>query len=980
MGETAGAQGEREQQEPVHSHDERARAVVHSDHARATCINARCPRQCNPALRGTSAGAVLCFPFVGGMIRLVADGGRQSAKPFDDNGSPLRSSINPLNPLAGSSTPMKSLCDLFRLLVAGLLLKSALAVSPVFAAEPSETSPDAAAETKEKPADEKSETEKGKKAKSIAEFTKDMTLSEGLLPIYRSKQTGEAYLLLTAEHLEREYILFAYTENGVPRAGHFRGRFHDERIVRFQRDFDRILLIAENTGFHFDSASPLVRAKGANISPAVLAVNKITVEDSSPARVLIKADSLFLTETLYQLKPSADPQRRDPARFTLGKMSAAKTRYSAIRNYPANTDIVVDYVYEEPAPPVSESGLYDLTDPRYVSIKVQYSLLAVPENDYRPRLDDERVGYFTTRVDDLTAISATPWRDVIHRWHLVKKNPKAAVSEPVEPIVWWIENTTPIELRETIRDAALAWNKAFAAAGFKDALVVKQQPDDADWDAGDIRYNVLRWTASPNPPFGGYGPSFVNPRTGQILGADIMLEYVFVSRHVRYPLLADTAAADEPDSARACCLGSNLQLSSLAGLHALRAAGAPDVEKSALLKQSLYYLVLHELGHTLGLNHNMKASSWLTPEKLHDADYTSQHGLTASVMDYPAINLAPLGRRQGQFYTTTPGPYDFWAIEFGYSPHMDDAAQRTRLLARSTEPALRFGNDADDMRTPGRGLDPRVMIDDLSADPVSYAVDRIIRVRAAIEKIADSHAAAASYQELRDAYLVLSREHARAAGVISRQIGGVLVERTTPGQPGFTGQPLSPVSLAEQKRAMEALRKHVFAPTALTAPPRILAQARTQRRGFDFRREPEDLKLHAQVLRAQSTVLDHLLHPVVTARVSDTRLYGNDYSVAAMLADLTDAIFADDTPGDVTTTRQNLQAEYVNRLVTVAGSEGKPSKHDHLAQAGAVAELQRIGKLLRSVAAQPGARDTTVHREHQMLKIARALAVSPPGT
>ena len=138
----------------------------------------------------------------------------------------------------------------------------------------------------------------------------------------------------------------------------------------------------------------------------------------------------------------------------------------------------------------------------------------MPENDYEVRYDDPRVGYFTTQVDDQTSTSSTPYRDLVHRWHLKKKDPNAAISEPVEPITWWIENSTPIEWRATITEGVLQWNKAFEKAGFKNAIVVKVQPDDADWDAGDIRYNVLRWTSSPQPPFGGYGPSFVKPKDG----------------------------------------------------------------------------------------------------------------------------------------------------------------------------------------------------------------------------------------------------------------------------------------------------------------------------------------------------------------------------------------------------------------------------------------------------------------------------------
>ena len=142
----------------------------------------------------------------------------------------------------------------------------------------------------------------------------------------------------------------------------------------------------------------------------------------------------------------------------------------------------------------------------------------MPEEGFVPRPDDPRIGFFMTEVDDLTGVSATPWKDMIHRWRLEKKDPSAAMSEPMKPITWWIENTTPEEFRPIIKEGVEKWNQAFEPLGFTNAVVVKVQPDDAEWDAGDVRYNVLRWTASPSPPFSGYGPSFVNPRTGEILG------------------------------------------------------------------------------------------------------------------------------------------------------------------------------------------------------------------------------------------------------------------------------------------------------------------------------------------------------------------------------------------------------------------------------------------------------------------------------
>ena len=156
----------------------------------------------------------------------------------------------------------------------------------------------------------------------------------------------------------------------------------------------------------------------------------------------------------------------------------------------------------------------------------------MPDSNFKARMDDPRVGYFTHQVNDMTSVGALNYRDVIHRWRLEKKDPTALISEPVKPITWWIENTTPKELIPTIKKAGETWNLAFEPLGFKNAVVIKVQPDSATWDAGDIRYNVLRWASSPNPPFGGYGPSFVNPITGEILGADIMLEWVFVTNRI----------------------------------------------------------------------------------------------------------------------------------------------------------------------------------------------------------------------------------------------------------------------------------------------------------------------------------------------------------------------------------------------------------------------------------------------------------------
>src|SRR5439155_2866722 len=213
--------------------------------------------------------------------------------------------------------------------------------------------------------------------------------------------------------------------------------------------------------------------------------------------------------------------------FSLGTLNTAKSKYYSIRSYPGNTNVIVDLAYDNPAP--FNGGGKDITDARYVRVRMQHTFLEMPQNGYKPRRDDPRVGFFASEINDQTSLSPTPYRDVIHRWNLVKKDPGAALSEPVEPIVYWIENTTPVEYRQTIMEAGLKWNEAFEKAGFKNAIQMKIMPDDADWDPADIRYNVIRWVSSAQPTYGAIGPSFVNPRTGQILGADITIEWNFAS-------------------------------------------------------------------------------------------------------------------------------------------------------------------------------------------------------------------------------------------------------------------------------------------------------------------------------------------------------------------------------------------------------------------------------------------------------------------
>ena len=658
----------------------------------------------------------------------------------------------------------------------------------------------------------------------------------------------------------------------------------------------------------------------------------------------------------------------------LGNLDKDKTKINRIRNYPANTDLAIEYVYSKSN--TLNNGTRSVADGRNVSIKVYHSLIEMPNNDYEPLIDDPRVGFFTTQVTDMTTITSANYRDLVHRWNLKKKDTSAVISEPVEPIVWWMENTTPKEIRPIIKKAGEQWNIAFEEAGFKNAIVIKQQPEDADWDAGDIRYNVLRWTSSPSPPFGGYGPSFVNPRTGEILGADIMFEYKSLTNQIRVEkLLGDNNMENDElpiDLAHCshtlCYAGDMAQMDNVFATFALKTLGTEQIEKSIIIEQFLYYLVLHEMGHTLGFNHNMKSSQLHSLADIHNTEITSKVGLIGSVMDYPSINFALDNTKQGQYWTTRPGPYDMWAIKFAYQTGRTNK-ETIDLMAQSTQHDLLFGNDADDMRSAGKAMDPRVNVGDLTSDAIAYAAERFKLTRlVGAGLLKNLKEDGKSYHDHRIAYYSLLREQAKAATTISRYIGGVYVDRAFMGQEGAT-KPFIPVPLEKQKEAMKALDEYVFSTDAFTFPNDIYNYLQLQRRGFDFFGAGEDPKIHETVLANQKSILNHLLHKNTLQRIVNSELYGNSYKLADFMSDLNNSIFKSDISGSVNSFRQNLQIAYTKMLIEMV-TNPKSKMHIHNVRSNAIYNLKLINKMANNSA---GDISTKAHKSHLLLLIENAL-------
>ncbi len=814
-------------------------------------------------------------------------------------------------------------------------------------------------------------SKKEKGLKTIAEFTKKFKKQEGLFTMYLDTLTGKTYLEVGGDQLGKEFIHFGYVENGVVAAGTNRGSYRGSRIFTINKVYDKLNFQLENTEYYFDPENAISKARDANINKPVFFNGKIEAYDKENDAYLIESSSLFMGETFTRLK------RVYPLSyggFQLGKMSSSKSRLLTLKNYPENTDVRVELVFEGSGR--STFGPSEVTDGRFVSVTYQHSLIAVPENNFKPRKDDERVGYFSRNVTDLTISDATPYRDMIHRWHLEKVNPGEAVSDVVEPITWWIENTTPQELRDIIKEGAEAWNIAFEAAGYRNAMVVKVQPDDAEWDAGDIRYNVLRWTSSPQPPFTGYGPSFVNPRTGQILGADIMLEYGAVLGRLRRSEFFELTGFEQQqeeeaiwnelqDNARKYthCTAGNLMAEQMAFARAAFDLTDSPEEKQRFLEESVKRLILHEIGHTLGLNHNMKASTLQSVEDAKNMAKMVEEGLCNSVMEYPAVNYPSTPDYKSVFYDYKPGYYDMWAIEYGYSEALENPtaedARLEKILSRSADPRLAFGNDGDDMRSNGKGIDPMVNIYDLTDDPVRFATEQIelVEERLMPKLLSKYTRNGESFARLRDTYLRLLGHKGIQLRVISKHIGGVYVNRAVEGTDSKGRDPYTPMPKDKQEAAMQALAKYAFAPSAWEVDDELVRHLQLQRRGFNQPFDGEDPKLHSSILSVQNSLLGQLLHENLLNRITDTEQYGNQYSLSEYLNDLTDAVFDADKGGSVNSIRQNLQLSYLQRLIKYLENDDAMAN----TKSGVLYQINRIKAIARS---NGGNQSTQAHRMH----------------
>lgn len=868
----------------------------------------------------------------------------------------------------------------------------------------------------QQPAGARPATPEPPKDKPFAEIVKDAQVIKGLFTLYRTDE--KVYLEILPEQLEKMYLVSLTVDSGLGERGFYAAAMAGEAPIVFHKQGKNIQLRVKNTRFVAD-AGPMRRAVDRSFSDSVLGITKIeSLPHPERKSILIDLGAFLLTD-IPMLSFDLEATFRIPYRF-----EPRNSTFGAVKAFPQNVEIetIAHYATERPpVPPLVPPGGAapplppppgNLPDVRSMLFNLRYSISERPQTGFRSRLADDRVGHFVNTIEDYSDDNDfTTTKRFVNRWHLEKQDPSAALSAPKQPIVFWLENTIPLKYRDSIRDGVLMWNKAFEKIGFKDALVVKQQPDDADWDPGDVRYSTIRWFAGyPDPGFA-QGPSRTDPLTGQIYDADIRFSESmtrFFRREVNeaiYPLAGSpldyspTRAFVAPwsvaNASYQCdfAQGAVRDAEFAVDLLISRGMDPNGAEAEKFIKDFLREISAHEVGHTLGLRHNFRASTIHTFERAQDASVTSQQGLTGSVMDYIPTNIAARGSKQGEYHQSTLGPYDYWAIEYAYKPLNASSIEAEqpelrKIASRAAEPALAYDTDEDAGFGPGLDMDPVVNRFDLGTDPLKYYSHRVNlaneiwnNMEQRLEKQGEG------YQVLRRSFNGALGQTGQALFMASKYIGGVYHYRSHVGDPG-SKLPFEPVPVEQQRQALQLLRDNLFAPTAFKFSPQLLNKLQNERfiNFSNFTPSRQDVPIHAAVLSLQRQVLDRVFHPTLLSRVQDSELKvsapAEAFTLGELFTGIQESIWAETKVGpstNINSYRRSLQREHLRKMIgMVLRDSAVPEDARTLARHQLVSLKTQLGAALL----RPGTKslETRAHLSESIARIDEALKANMQRT
>ncbi|AVH70783.1 zinc-dependent metalloprotease [Nostoc sp. 'Lobaria pulmonaria (5183) cyanobiont'] len=800
------------------------------------------------------------------------------------------------------------------------------------------------------------------------EVIKNTQKSGGLFTLYRNKEKNKIYLEIKPEQLNKNYLATATLESGIGERGIYSGMPLQDFLFYFQRVDDKLHFVIRNVNFRTREGDPQVRSLTRSFSDSVL--YNISIKSIHPERktILIDLGDLLLTDLAGLSASLGVPTSTDQSYFGTAKA------------FPQNLEVESVLNYSDSAEPNSEVASFaSLADNRGFTLRVHYSLSQLPDQDYRPRLADDRVGYFITAYQDLSKDDdrGDSFVRYINRWHLEKQDPKAVISRPKKPIVFWIDNAVPLEYRDAMKEGVLMWNKAFIKAGFKDAIEVRQMPDDATWDPADIRYNTIRWINTVDGYFA-MGPSRVNPLTGEILDADILVDASFIRalkseyRKIIQPSQTEnrTTLSALMQNRLLCANGLDAKnngvpqkmqgqekllgrLSKMAGeydlCYGMEAANqfafgslamsllpdtmaTPDQVKE-YINQYLRLIIAHEVGHTLGLRHNFRGSTLLPPQEMNNTEITKNKGLTTSVMDYIPPNIAPQGTKQGDYFPSMVGPYDEWAIKYGYttiqtSTPLAEKPILEKIAAQSYKPELSYSTDEDVY-----DLDPTADAWDNSGNVLLYSQWQLNNSRVMWERLDKRFPMAGdSYSDVSERFSTVLGNYFQQIYFTTKYIGGQSFYRIHPSEipsekSGIPQHrlPFEPVPVEEQRQALETLQKYVFAEDALNFSPELLnklAPSRWRHWGSSPQVGRLDFPIHDLVLLMQGSVLRDLLSGDRLSRLKDIELKTPE-GKALTLPELFDTLQSDiwtevikpkGKPMKIASLRRGLQRQYLDIL------------------------------------------------------------------
>lgn len=747
----------------------------------------------------------------------------------------------------------------------------AMAIGAVFclhAAVPAQSTPPADTSKQEAP-------KKDPKVEEYEKAVKDLPRFEGAITLYRRK--NEILAEIPESRLgQLMFVQGAFNTGFLPDTiapGFPIGDLALD-VYRLERNESNLWLIRPNLKHRWDGSNPLATAAERNFPEAILASYRIEATNPEKKLLLVNLTTVFYGD-LLRLNEAIPSILGGPYMLDREKSSP-----EMIKAFPDNTLVRMKLHYFSPrggggGGEVAELlglGQNHLEDDRSAPLKVTYNIWFRRQSDYMPRLYDPRVGFFNQEFFSFERFfQEDRTQRFIFRYNLKKKDPSAKLSEPVKPIVWYIDPSVPPEYRETCRDAILMWNKAFEEIGYKNALVVKiVDENDKDYQLGDARFNTVSWSASKDASYAISQPR-IDPITGEVLNASVICDANLLSFTLQdhkltvAPTLAMLNRAVEvltrnderdhicpPDQyieqgslylkardlkTKLASLGWQSQNCSYAKdalSHAsfawtgLTAVGA-KISPKEFAKQFFKEIVGHEVGHALGLRHSFASSAYLTTAQLGDDAVTSRLGTTASIMDYTPTNTMAVLKGRGNFFSPTVGVYDKWAIKYGYSdgPNVNtpdgEKFYLSRIASQSGMPGLKFMTDED-----ADTFDPFAIRFDDAKDPINFSAKNLeLASKVRNYAITQLPKPGQSYGERTSIILGSILKVFREGRYAARFVGGMVGNRNFAGDTGQTAT-LKPVSNAEQRQAIQLIAKYCFSASSFDLPESVLLNLRQE--------------------------------------------------------------------------------------------------------------------------------------------------------